>query len=103
MSASAPSVTDHPEQSRFELQVDGELAGWLEYRPAGDNVILAHTEVMEGHEGQGLGGVLVKHALEAARAGGKGVIATCPFASAYIERHPELEEYLAPSARRPGR
>ena len=90
----APSVTDRPEQSRFDLEIDGELAGWLEYRPAGDSVILAHTEVMKEQEGKGLGGTLVRHALEAARAGGKTVIATCPFASAYIARHPELEEYL---------
>ena len=30
----------------------------------------------------------------------KTVIPTCPFAAAYIDRHPELEEFLAPSARR---
>jgi predicted GNAT family acetyltransferase len=99
MSAS-PSVTDNQERSRLELQVDGELAGWLDYRPAGDSIIIAHTEVMDGHEGEGLGGVLVRSALEAARAGGKTVIATCPFASSYIARHPELDEFLAPWARR---
>jgi predicted GNAT family acetyltransferase len=38
---------------------------------------------------------MVRHALEAARSGGKSVIATCPFAAAYIDRHPELDEYLA--------
>jgi hypothetical protein len=94
-------VTDHPDRSRFELSLDGDLAGWLDYRPAGDSIILAHTEVMDGHEGTGLGGILVRHALDAARADGKTVIATCPFASAYIDRHPELDEFLAPSARRP--
>jgi len=88
-------VTNHPERSRFELAVDGELVGWLDYRPAGGRVILAHTEVMEGHEGEGLGGVLVRHALEVANAEGKSVIATCPFARAYIERHPELRRFLA--------
>jgi len=97
MSARAPSVTDRPERPRFELVVDGELVGWLDYRPAGERVIVAHTEVMEGHEGEGLGGLLVKHALEAARAAGKGVIAICPFARAYIDRHPELDEFLAPA------
>lgn len=94
------STTDNAERSRIELRVEGELAGWLEYRPAGASIILAHTEVLDGHEGQGLGGALVKSALDAARAAGKTVIATCPFASAYIDRHPELEEFLAPSARR---
>ena len=94
------SVTDNEQRSRFELRVDEELAGWLDYRPAGDSIIIAHTEVLKAHEGEGLGGVLVRSALEAARAAGKTVIATCPFAAAYIDKHPELDEYLAPYARR---
>ena len=93
-------LTNNTDEARFELRVDGELTGWLDYRPAGESTILAHTEVLPDHEGEGLGGVLVKHALEAARAEGKTVIPTCPFAAAYIERHPELDEYLAPFARR---
>jgi uncharacterized protein len=98
--ATPPSVTDDAERSRFELRVDGELVGWLDYRPAGDSIILAHTEVMDGHEGKGLGGALVSGSLEAARAMGRTVIATCPFAASYIDRHPELDEFLAPYARR---
>ena len=31
---SHPSITHSEERSRFELSVDGELAGWLDYRPA---------------------------------------------------------------------
>jgi predicted GNAT family acetyltransferase len=95
VTSGSASITDNAELSRHELRLDGQLAGWLEYRPAGASVILAHTEVLEGHEGQGLGGRLVRHALEAARSAGKSVIATCPFAAAYIDRHPELDEYLA--------
>ena len=96
----ANEVTDNAARSRFELLADGELVGWLDYRPAGDSVILAHTETLEGHEGKGLGGVLVRGALEALRASGKTVIPTCPFAAAYIDRHAELDPYLAPSLRR---
>jgi len=71
-----------------------------EFMKFGDSVILAHTETLEGHEGKGLGGVLVRGALEALRASGKTVIPTCPFAAAYIDRHAELDPYLAPSLRR---
>ena len=97
---SSPSITDSEDRSRLELRVDDELAGWLDYRPAGKSTIIAHTEVMDGHEGQGLGGVLVRRALEDARSAGKTVIATCPFALSYIDRHPELDEFLVPSLRR---
>jgi predicted GNAT family acetyltransferase len=98
--SSPPSITDNDDRSRLELRVEGELAGWLEYRPAGQSTIIAHTEVRPGHEGRGLGGLLVRRALDEARSAGKTVIATCPFALSYIERHPELEEFLQPSARR---
>src|SRR4051812_36127279 len=100
--SSPACITDDEERSRLELRVDGELAGWLDYRPAGASVVIAHTEVDDGYAGQGLGGLLVKRALDEARRAGKTVVATCPFARSYIDRHPELEEFLAPSARRGG-
>jgi predicted GNAT family acetyltransferase len=95
----ATIVADNPDQSRFELHVDGELAGWADYRPAGASVILAHTEVSEGHEGEGLGGLLVSRTIELIRADGKTVIPTCPFAAAYIRRHPEYVEDVRASLR----
>ena len=97
---SPSAIADNADRSRLELRVDGELAGWLDYRPAGKSTIIAHTEVMDGYEGQGLGGLLVRRALDEARCAGKTVIAICPFALAYIDRHPELDEFLVPSARR---
>lgn len=99
MPPSDPTVVHDEEQNRFELMLDGRRAGFVDYRPAGDSVILAHTEVEEGHEGKGLGGVLVTAALEGFRAMGKTVIPTCPFAAAWIKRHPEWAEVVAPSMR----
>jgi uncharacterized protein len=98
--SSDAAITDNEDRARLELRLDGELAGWLDYRPAGPSTIIAHTEVMDGYEGRGLGGLLVRRGLEEARAAGKTVIATCPFALSYVDRHPELDEFLAPSARR---
>ncbi len=95
----ADTFTDNTEQRRFELHVDGELQGWAEYLPAGQSVILAHTEVLEGHEGEGLGGRIVRATLEAVAADGKTVLPTCPFAAAYIKRNPELASFVDPSLR----
>lgn len=50
-------------------------------------IVLLHTEVPEHLREQGLGGILVKSALEAARAEGIRVIAKCSFARAYIQKH----------------
>ncbi len=92
-------VADNPGESRFELLVDGELVGWSEYRPAGDSVIVAHTEIDERREGQGLGSVLVRGTLDQIRASGKAVIPTCQFTAAYIRRHPEYVDLVDPSLR----
>jgi len=92
-------VADNPGESRFELRVDGELVGWSEYRPAGDNVIVAHTEIDERRTGEGLGSVLVRGTLDHIRASGKTVIPTCPFTVAYIRRHPEYVELVDASLR----
>ena len=97
------------ELGRYELLAGngGQLLGFVDYLPAGASVIVSHTEVDEGHEGQGLGAELVRGALDAIRASGKTVIPTCPFTAAFIHRHPdEYADLVDPSMRgqfqRPG-
>jgi len=90
-------VVDNPDQSRFELLDEGRLLGWADYRPAGASVIVAHTEIVRGHEGEGLAGELLRGALEAIAERGQTVIPTCPFAAAYIRRHPEHVDLVVPS------
>lgn len=84
----AASVSDNPEQSRYEVRLDGELGGVAEYTSADGVITFTHTEV--AIEGKGLGSALVRHALEDARAKGLTVVARCPFVRGYLEKHPEL-------------
>lgn len=88
-------VRDNAAAHRYELDVDGHVA-FVAYRDtdAGDRMF-AHTEVPQPLEGQGIGGRLVKGALEAARAEGRRIIPSCPFVRAYIDRHPEYEDLVA--------
>jgi predicted GNAT family acetyltransferase len=89
-----------PVQSRYELHGDeGELLGFIAYLPAGESTIIAHTEVAVEHEGEGVGGRLVRAVFEAVAADGRTVIPLCPFAAAYVRRHPELAAQVAPSMR----
>lgn len=83
-----PTVTDHPDRRRFELQTDAGLAR-LDYRVEGDRLLLLHTEVPEDAGGQGLGGALVRAAFEQARADGRRVVPVCPFVHGWLERHGE--------------
>jgi predicted GNAT family acetyltransferase len=92
--AGVATVVDNPEQHRYEARVDGELAGFAEYRRRGDRIVFTHTEVDDAFEGHGIGGRLASFALDDARARGLVVVAQCPFIGTYIRRHPEYEDLL---------
>ena len=51
--------------------------------------MLTHTEVETRFEGQGLGGELVRQALEDIRSQGLPVLPTCPLVQQWMTRHPE--------------
>jgi uncharacterized protein len=93
----ATVVNNNPDRSRYEVLVDGKVAGFARYRRTGDVINFYHTEVDPAFEGQGLGSKLARGALDDVRTGGVRAIATCPFISAYIKRHPEYTELLATS------
>lgn len=87
-------VTDNAEAQRYEVTVDGELAGFTQYRRRPQLIALVHTEVDERFEGRGLAGRLIATALDAARADGVAVLPFCPFANAYIQRHPDYADLV---------
>lgn len=91
---SAPVITDNAEQSRYEARIDGELAGFLEYRDRGDRVVLVHTEVDPSFEGRGVGGALAKSAIEGVIAAGKLITPLCPFVVEYLRRHPGYADHV---------
>lgn len=93
------TVVDDPAGHRFELRVDGAVAGFAAYRAGEGVVTLTHTEVDPAYEGQGLGSVLVRGALDQLRERGVGVRPACPFVRRYVERHPEHLD-LVPAADR---
>jgi predicted GNAT family acetyltransferase len=82
--------TYHAERSRIEVRAGDELVAWVDLRPGGASTIIAHTEVLEGHDGQGLGRVAVRAAVEHIHGDGKSIIAICPFARAVLARDPAL-------------
>ena len=85
-----PTVLDVAESSRFEIRVDGRLAGFAQYRMKDPGLIVfTHTEIDDAFEGRGLGSTWsarrsTRRAAAASRSG-----PDCPFVRAYIARHPE--------------
>ena len=92
-------IVDRPERRRYEISVDGRLAGHVRYRHRGDEITFIHTEIDPAHEGEGLGTLLVKAALDTARAEGLAVLPYCPFVQGFIDRHREYLD-LVPVERR---
>ena len=80
-------VSDNPAMSRFEMP-SGDAIAFVEYRRAGDRIVLTHTEVPESLSGQGVGTKLVTGVLDKIRSEGRTVVAECEFVAAFIKRHP---------------
>ena len=90
----ADSIRDNRAEQEFELEVDGYRAV-AAYQLEGDKIVFTHTRVPSAIEGRGVGGKLVRGALDTARDRGLKVVPHCPFVAAYIGRHPEYRALLA--------
>jgi predicted GNAT family acetyltransferase len=82
---------------RFTITEDGHEAE-LVYRIDGDTIELVHTGVPEELGGRGIGGKLVEQAIAKARADGLTIVAQCPFAKGWIEKHPDAVEGVTVAA-----
>jgi hypothetical protein len=92
----AVEVRHEPDRSRYELFVDGQMAGVADYRLGPDGVaVFPHTVVVGHRRGQGLGAVLVRGALDAERAAGHTVVPQCWYVAEFIDRHPDYADLLA--------
>lgn len=80
----------------YELHVEGQPAGRLNWRERGEVLDLVHTEIDPAFEGRGLAGQLVRFALDEARAAGRKIRASCSYAAAWLQRHPEYRDVVAP-------
>ncbi|TMR08473.1 N-acetyltransferase [Nonomuraea turkmeniaca] len=87
-------IVDNSTESRFELLVDGKVAGFADYRLLPTKIVFTHTEVLSDYEGQGLASKLVGHALQASADTGLRVVPLCPYVRKYIERHPEFQDLV---------
>ncbi|MFG1947920.1 GNAT family N-acetyltransferase [Nonomuraea sp. NPDC048826] len=87
-------VVDNPEKSRFEIFVDGQVAGFADYLLLPTKVVFTHTEVLPEHSGKGLAGRLIGHALDLTRDTGLKVVPRCEYVAGYIERNPEYQDLV---------
>ncbi len=93
------TVTDDTTTGRYEVHVDGVLAGFAERTRRGGTMVLPHTVVEPRFEGQGLAAQLVRRALDDARAEGLSVAPVCSYVAHYLRSRPD-DLALVPEAER---
>ena len=82
------TVTDNADQGRYEVHVDAELAGFIEYTLDGDRIDMTHTEVFEKYRGDGTAGTLASEALQDAASRDLTIVPSCPYVARRLEKHP---------------
>lgn len=87
-------VADAPDRSRYEITVDGTLAGFADYRERDGRIVITHSEIDDAYQGRGLAGRLTRTALDDIRARGLLVAPLCPYTASYIRKHPEYVDLV---------
>jgi predicted GNAT family acetyltransferase len=85
----SPHVTHDPDHSRFGYRAGGSVAE-LVYQRRGERMVLVHTGVPGALESHGVGGQLVRAAVGYAAAERLTIVPACPFARAWLDRHPDV-------------
>jgi len=93
--AMATAVTENLERRRYEISVDGALAGFTRFEVDGDVATMPHTEIDPEYKGQGLATTLIRATLDDARARGLTVVPLCPTVRAFIGRNADYQDLVA--------
>ncbi|MGO1057076.1 GNAT family N-acetyltransferase [Crossiella sp. CA198] len=88
-------VTRNEQANRYEVTVDGVLAGFAEYQLRDGRAHFTHTEVFAEFGGRGLGGVLAADALADTAGRDLEIVPLCPFIARYLTRHPDFAGRVA--------
>ncbi|MRJ75310.1 GNAT family N-acetyltransferase [Aeromicrobium sp. SMF47] len=90
------TIKHNTDQQRYEISVDGILAGFTEAtEDDSDVVVFPHTEIFDQFEGQGLASQLVGGALDDVRVRGKKVRPVCSYVVRFIEKHRDYADLVA--------
>jgi predicted GNAT family acetyltransferase len=85
-------ITDNKKLQRFETHVDDDIA-FVEYRMHAGTIYLMHTFVPEKLRGRRIADALATFALGYVEKNKLPVKIYCPFITAFIHKHPELERW----------
>lgn len=97
------AIKDARERHRFEITVDGTLAGYAEYvdgtgERAGERTF-PHTVIDDAFGGRGLSTLLIRTALDAARVDDLAVVPQCSAVRGFIAKREEYLDLVPPERR----
>ena len=78
----------------FELTENGALA-FADYREQDGRLLVPHVEAAHALRGSGAAGRLMEGLVDAARQRGLKIVPLCPYADAWMRRHPETADLRA--------
>lgn len=81
-------LRDNPERSRFELEIDGEVA-YADYRRQPGTLVIAYVYAPPRLRGTGAADRLMQGVAAAARAEGARIRPLCGYAASWLRRHRE--------------
>ena len=89
------NVVHNPANNRFEIFLDEERVGLMDYEQVDSEIRRTHTEVDPAHQGKNLAAILLRESLNTIRLEDMGkVVPICSYTVKYMEKHPETQDLL---------
>jgi uncharacterized protein len=89
------NVVHDLENNRYEIYLDQERVGLMDYELSGDEIRLTHTEVNPAHQGKNLAAILLRESLaDIRKSATHKVVPICSYTVKYMEKHPDTHDLL---------
>lgn len=89
------NVVHDTENQRYEIFLESERVGLMDYTLKDGEIHLVHTEVNPEHQGKNLAAILLRESLADIRArGSEKVVPVCSYTVRYMEKHPDTHDLL---------
>ncbi|MBX3079201.1 MAG: N-acetyltransferase [Cryobacterium sp.] len=88
-------LANEPDNNRYTLRIDGEMASAVDYRVSGNSISFTHTFTDPKRRGQGLAGEIVEFAVDDVESTTEyRIVPMCWYVGEWFDKHPERAELL---------
>lgn len=88
-------IRNEPDNNRYALLIDGQLAAVADYRINDESISIHRTFTQPSHRGQGLAAQVVEYAVDdIEQNSSRRIVPMCWYVADWFERHPERAALL---------